>query len=108
MIDSLEMLRPSIEKEQVWQKLKLKRNSYLLQIAEKVPLVFPAHPRTIKNLKKFKLQNLIKSSSHILLLNPLSYIPFMNLVFNCRFVITDSGGIQEETTYLGIPRAQTR
>ena len=35
--------------------------------------------------------------------NPMSYIPFMNLVFNCRFVITDSGGIQEETTYLGIP-----
>jgi len=126
MIDSIEMLRPCIEKEPEWQKLKLKRNSYglvtlhrpsnvdladklkilckaLHQIAEKTPLVFPAHPRTMKNLKKFKLLNLIKSSPHILLISPLSYIPFMNLVFNCRFVITDSGGIQEETTYLGIP-----
>ncbi len=126
MIDSIEMLRPRIEKEPEWQKLKLKRNSYglvtlhrpanvdsadklktlckaLLQIADKEPLVFPAHPRTMKNLKKFKLLKLIKPSPHILLISPLSYIPFMNLVFNCRFVITDSGGIQEETTYLGIP-----
>jgi UDP-N-acetylglucosamine 2-epimerase (non-hydrolysing) len=38
-----------------------------------------------------------------LILEPLNYIRFMNLVFNCRFVLTDSGGIQEETTYLGIP-----
>ena len=37
------------------------------------------------------------------LTEPLSYIPFMNLVFNCTMVITDSGGLQEETTYLGIP-----
>ena len=37
------------------------------------------------------------------LVEPLGYVPFMNLVFNCRLAITDSGGIQEETTYLGIP-----
>lgn len=45
----------------------------------------------------------LKEEKNIILTEPLNYIRFMNLVFNCRLAITDSGGIQEETTYLGIP-----
>tara|TARA_B100001964_G_C13692200_1_gene362285 strand:- start:100 stop:450 length:351 start_codon:yes stop_codon:yes gene_type:complete len=45
----------------------------------------------------------LKHSKNLYLLDPLNYTSFMNLVFNCRLVITDSGGLQEETTYLGIP-----
>ena len=45
----------------------------------------------------------LNKDNGLYLLEPLSYIRFMNLIFHCRFAITDSGGIQEETTYLGIP-----
>jgi len=75
----------------------------LVRIARRLPLVFPVHPRTRKNLvEKGLLQNL-DDGRGILLLEPLSYVRFMSLVFDCALVITDSGGIQEETTYLGIP-----
>jgi len=75
----------------------------LKRIAERITLIFPVHPRTRKNLNFFGLLSELESHSGIHLTEPISYIPFMNLVFNCRFVLTDSGGIQEETTYLGIP-----
>jgi len=45
----------------------------------------------------------LENAKQIKILEPLNYIRFMNLVFNCRFALTDSGGIQEETSYLGIP-----
>ena len=45
----------------------------------------------------------LEKSEQLLILEPLNYVRFMDLVFNCRFALTDSGGIQEETTYLGIP-----
>jgi UDP-N-acetylglucosamine 2-epimerase (non-hydrolysing) len=50
-----------------------------------------------------RLLPMMERSKRLILPEPLNYVRFMNLVFNCRFVITDSGGIQEETTYLGIP-----
>ena len=126
MIDSLEMLREKIEKQDVYHDFGLKPQGYglvtlhrpsnvdnpeslsrlcniLIQIAEKIPLVFPIHPRTRKNLEQNHLLSVLDSSKGLFLPDPLSYIRFMNMVFNCRFVITDSGGIQEETTYLGIP-----
>ena len=46
---------------------------------------------------------MLEAEKSIMILEPLNYIRFMNLVFNCRFALTDSGGIQEETSYLGIP-----
>ena len=52
---------------------------------------------------EYGLMTTLKSAKNLFLTEPLSYIRFMNLVFNCRMVITDSGGIQEETTYLSIP-----
>jgi len=65
--------------------------------------VFPVHPRTRKNLEQSGLAPVLEKASGVHCIEPMRYIPFMNLVFNGRFVITDSGGIQEETTYLGIP-----
>lgn len=66
-------------------------------IAKKIEIIFPVHPRTIKILKEYQLDENIK------LIEPLGYNDFCNLWSNSRFVITDSGGIQEETTALKIP-----
>jgi UDP-N-acetylglucosamine 2-epimerase (non-hydrolysing) len=75
----------------------------LLLVSERIKVVFPVHPRTRKNLETFGLLKGLQSHPGLVLTEPISYIPFMKLIFNCRFVLTDSGGIQEETTYLGIP-----
>lgn len=75
----------------------------ILKVSETLPLVFPVHPRTRQRLEKFGLWDALDQAPGIHLLEPLSYIPFMSLVQNARLVVTDSGGIQEETTYLGIP-----
>ena len=126
MIDSLEMLREKIEKQDVYGDFGLEAKGYglvtlhrpsnvddpealrrlckiLVQIAKQIPLVFPIHPRTRKNLEQNQLLQIVENNKRLFLPDPLSYIRFMNMMFNCRFVITDSGGIQEETTYLGIP-----
>ena len=75
----------------------------LIRISQKIPLVFPVHPRTRKNMEKQNLMSSLEKAKQMMILEPLNYIRFMNLVFNCRFALTDSGGIQEETSYLGIP-----
>ncbi|MCK4787021.1 MAG: UDP-N-acetyl glucosamine 2-epimerase [Desulfobacteraceae bacterium] len=126
MIDSLEMMRSRIEEDATFQRLGLSGRRYglltlhrpsnvddpeilgnlcraLARISEKLPLVFPVHPRTTKNLERFGLADNLHRKPSIHLLEPLNYISFMNLVFHASLVITDSGGVQEETTYLGIP-----
>ncbi len=75
----------------------------LIRVSERTDLVFPVHPRTAKNLRGFGLYDLLNDAPGIILTDPLGYKAFMNLIFGCKFVITDSGGIQEETTYLKIP-----
>lgn len=75
----------------------------LCNVAESLPLVFPVHPRTLKNLQAFGLDADLRRSGNVRLIDPVGYVQFMNLVSNCRLVITDSGGVQEETTYLDIP-----
>jgi UDP-N-acetylglucosamine 2-epimerase (non-hydrolysing) len=70
----------------------------LLEISRQLPLVFPVHPRTRRRITEFGLQ-----SDQLHLLDPLPYVEFLALQRNARVVITDSGGIQEETTYLGVP-----
>lgn len=86
--------------------------SALVKISRHIPIVFPAHPRTIKNLKKFNLLRFFKQVNinkkeridrGVYLLHPLGYLDFLNLEMHTKFVITDSGGIQEETTALNIP-----
>lgn len=126
MIDSLEMLRDKIETEKEYEKLGLTKGAYglvtlhrpsnvdnpailksfcrsLIKLTSKIPFVFPIHPRTSKNIENNGYSDMMRQAEGLIVLSPLSYIRFMNLVFNSRIVITDSGGIQEETTYLGIP-----
>ena len=126
MIDSLEMLRAKIEGHAAYRDFGLTPGSYgvvtfhrpsnvdnpevlkqlcenLRAIAGKVPLVFPVHPRTRKQMAECSLLPLMEDTDNLFMPEPLGYTTFMNLVFNCAFVITDSGGIQEETSYLGIP-----
>lgn len=72
-------------------------------IAKDIPVLFPVHPRTRKNIKKFNLTDILDNNDHIILCEPLSYVDFMTYVAGADFILTDSGGVQEETTYLGIP-----
>ncbi|MFA5070045.1 MAG: UDP-N-acetylglucosamine 2-epimerase (non-hydrolyzing) [Patescibacteria group bacterium] len=72
-------------------------------IQKDIPIVWPVHPRTKNMIKKFKLTPLLKKQKNIYLLPPISYLEFLSLMANAKFVMTDSGGIQEETTALKIP-----
>lgn len=74
----------------------------LNEIGQKIPIVFPCHPRTTKNLQRMGLLELIDQSG-LKMIEPLGYLDFLKLQSNAAFVLTDSGGIQEETTYLNIP-----
>jgi UDP-N-acetylglucosamine 2-epimerase (non-hydrolysing) len=126
MIDSLEMMRPQIEKQNAIENFGLQKGGYglvtlhrpsnvddsdklkdicgaLINISQKVPLLFPVHPRTYKNLNQNGLWQGLNNSKDLLLVEPIPYVQFMSLVFDSKFLLTDSGGIQEETTYLGIP-----
>lgn len=83
----------------------------LITISKKIPIVFPAHPRTQKTISEFGLNDLFQKNltsilskkKGIYLIPPMSYLEFLSLMNNAQFVLTDSGGIQEETTVLGIP-----
>jgi UDP-N-acetylglucosamine 2-epimerase (non-hydrolysing) len=72
-------------------------------ISRDVPLIFPIHPRTVKNLKKFGLYDILKSYNNIYLTEPVGYLEFIYLIRHSAFALTDSGGIQEETTAMNIP-----
>ena len=74
----------------------------LIHISEGMPVIFPVHPRTIKNIETFGLIDRINGSG-IEMLPPLPYMPFLQLWKDAAVVITDSGGLQEETTALGVP-----
>jgi UDP-N-acetylglucosamine 2-epimerase (non-hydrolysing) len=75
----------------------------LMAIARELTVVFAVHPRTRKRLEEFGLLAALTGSAGLRITEPLSYIEFMSLVLRSTIAITDSGGIQEETTYLGIP-----
>ena len=126
MIDSFELLRDKIENSRSRQNIGLIDSDYALltlhrpsnvdhadallafidaleNVACNVRSVFVSHPRTMKSLKKHDLMERLTSIANVDLLDPLPYVDFMNVVTGARLVITDSGGLQEETTYLGIP-----
>jgi len=77
----------------------------LSEIVKEIPIIFPAHPRTLKRIKKFGFSDYFcdEGLKKIRLTEPLGYMEFQNLLKNSKFVLTDSGGIQEETTALSIP-----
>jgi len=131
MIDSFEMLRERIEQSDVVARLGLEQEPYavvtlhrpsnvdergkltelvsmLEHLAQKMQIVFAVHPRTRKRLEDFGLERRISLNPRIRTTEPLGYIEFMGLVRRCTLAVTDSGGVQEETTYLGIPCATLR
>ena len=126
MIDSFVMLRAAIDADTTRETLGLKTREYavvtlhrpsnvdtrdklaelvsqLSSVARRLPLVFAVHPRTKGRLQEFGLMSELDVHPGIRLTEPLGYVQFMNLVIGARAAITDSGGLQEETTYLGIP-----
>jgi UDP-N-acetylglucosamine 2-epimerase (non-hydrolysing) len=125
MLDSFEMSRPAIEAARAPEEMGLGRGRYgvvtlhrpsnvddpaqlrrladaLAAVQARLPLVFPVHPRTSERLAGAGLGRLLASAG-VTLIEPLPYIRFMSLMMGAGAVITDSGGLQEETTYLGIP-----
>lgn len=126
MLDSFELMRSRIEADDTAARMNLQGNAYavvtlhrpanvdtrpalellvqqLLAASELVELVFPIHPRTRARLEEHGLMPLLSAAPRIRLIDPLGYIQFMNLVKGATLAVTDSGGLQEETTYLGIP-----
>lgn len=75
----------------------------LVEISRYGPVVFPIHPRTRKMVHEFSLGEKLNGKSGIVLCDPLGYLDFLGLLESASLVITDSGGIQEEATYLGVP-----
>jgi len=125
MLDSFEMVRPAVEAAAEWDAQGVARESYgvvtlhrpsnvdgeerlralaeaLVALQAKLPLVFPVHPRTAGKLAETGLAEVLARAG-VRLTDPLPYKRFMSLVLGAKLVVTDSGGIQEETTYLGIP-----
>lgn len=78
----------------------------LREISSRMPIIFPIHPRTKKMAKEFGLEHYFTTGDKIegiWLTEPLGYLEFLHLNMNAKMVLTDSGGIQEETTVLGVP-----
>ncbi|MCU1289218.1 MAG: UDP-N-acetylglucosamine 2-epimerase [Acidobacteria bacterium] len=125
MIDSLFYSLELAKKSAVRENLGLKENRYavttlhrpsnvdeagvfenlldaLSRVSEHLPVIFPAHPRTKANIAKFGFAEKVENSG-IKLIDPLGYLDFLRLYSGARLVLTDSGGLQEETTALGVP-----
>jgi UDP-N-acetylglucosamine 2-epimerase (non-hydrolysing) len=73
------------------------------ELAGRSPIIFPVHPRTRKMLGQFGMDGRVGSIKNLHLIEPIGYLEFLNLMEQAQLVLTDSGGIQEETTFLGIP-----
>ncbi|MFO0973661.1 MAG: UDP-N-acetylglucosamine 2-epimerase (non-hydrolyzing) [Phycisphaerae bacterium] len=72
-------------------------------IARDIPIVFPMHPRTRKNLATFGLEARAAAVAGLKIIEPLGYLDYLKLMADASIVLTDSGGVQEETTILGVP-----
>jgi UDP-N-acetylglucosamine 2-epimerase (non-hydrolysing) len=126
MIDTLMYSQPQIMKSGILEQLGIKERNYALvtlhrpsnvdditdfkrillalaKIQESLPIIFPVHPRTLKILEDPELKSITAKMPALKLCEPLGYFDFGRLVKGCRMVITDSGGIQEESTVYGIP-----
>jgi UDP-N-acetylglucosamine 2-epimerase (non-hydrolysing) len=126
MIDTLLASRQKSEKSKILEELNLRKRGYVVitlhrpsnvdnlenlskiisafEVIEKdFKLVFPIHPRTRKNIEGTELERRMKAMTNLILLEPVGYLDFLRLTANAALVMTDSGGIQEETTILQIP-----
>jgi UDP-N-acetylglucosamine 2-epimerase (non-hydrolysing) len=77
--------------------------SIIKETSKDKTVLFPVHPRTLKNMETWGLLDELKSLQHVILMEPQGYLEFLHLMENAALIITDSGGIQEETTYLQVP-----
>jgi len=75
----------------------------LIEIGKHIKIIFPMHPRTKKNIQNFGLSNYVNSSKNIIFTEPLGYFDFLKLEMNAKLILTDSGGVQEESTYFRVP-----
>ena len=73
------------------------------EIQNRIQIVFPMHPRTRRRIEEFQLGEKLSDMKNLVVIEPIGYLRFFNLIMNARFVLTDSGGMQQETTVLGIP-----
>ncbi len=129
MIDSLKFYLTKIGKSGILNELCISKNNYVLatlhrpsnvdskenlkriinifkrvnKINPDLDIVFPVHPRTLKMIEQFKQKNSFEEIINFIITGPFGYLDFLKLTCNAKFVLTDSGGIQEETTYLKIP-----
>jgi UDP-N-acetylglucosamine 2-epimerase (non-hydrolysing) len=81
----------------------LKLLDLLTEVTKTYDVVFPVHPRTVHNMKQFGLDESFRGNSRIRMTEPLDYFAFQKLIKSSRFILTDSGGIQEESTFLQVP-----
>lgn len=126
MIDSLLKYLPRSDKSTILKDLSLSEREYavltlhrpinvddpttfarilesLETISRRLPIIFPVHPRTRKTINKLGFADRISTIGGLRLIEPVGYVDFLRLNSRARLVLTDSGGIQEETTVLGIP-----
>jgi UDP-N-acetylglucosamine 2-epimerase (non-hydrolysing) len=122
MIDTMVAFEGKIEGSDVLDKMKLKKEQFILMtmhrpatvddkiemqklialidhITMKYKIVFPVHPRTLKNAEKFGLIEAFIKNANLIVSEPMDYFAFQKLVKYCKFIVTDSGGIQEESTF---------
>jgi UDP-N-acetylglucosamine 2-epimerase (non-hydrolysing) len=126
MIDTLVKFLPQIKASDVLDKLALGNHAYVLmtmhrpsnvdseaglklllelvtRLTKKYKIVFPVHPRTVKCMEQFNLLAKFRENENLVFTEPLDYFGFQKLIQHAKFILTDSGGIQEETTFLQVP-----
>jgi UDP-N-acetylglucosamine 2-epimerase (non-hydrolysing) len=124
MIDSLKQNIQIAEKSDILSKLSIEENNYitvtlhrpsnvddsmilnkiincLTDISKKTKVVFPCHPRTVSKIKEFGINNI--DQNNLKIIEPLGYLDFLKLVSHSKLVISDSGGLQADTTFLNVP-----
>jgi len=126
MIDTIVSFDSKIQSSSILNELNLESKKYVLmtmhrpatvdnvdgltklielieEMTKQYKVVFPIHPRTLKNIEKVGLLSRFQNNKNIVSTEPLDYFAFQNLIGNSKFILTDSGGIQEESTFLGVP-----
>ena len=126
MIDTMVAFSSQIESSDVLTRLQIEQRKFVLMtmhrpatvdskegllklitlinnVSKKYKIVFPIHPRTVKKLSEFDLYKDLLSNKNLILTEPLDYFSFQKLIKYSKFILTDSGGIQEESTFLQVP-----
>jgi len=126
MIDTMVAHEKEIEESQIIEQLGLKPKEFVLMtmhrpatvdheeelekllslmemVTQRYDLIFPIHPRTVKNIERFEMKERLEAIKRLHLTEPMGYFSFQKLVKHSAFILTDSGGIQEESTYRQVP-----